>query len=650
MAVNENENNKGTGNAGAAFNAAGIGTEGRSSERAAPSQARRTTADLAGGPQTVNQRFMRSVPRAQTSQIVTEARKVLEKSLSEYQIDVNNGVTYKIDSIDQTLAGVKMAAVLTLAYFKSDEGKDTMLFYTTLLEASVPSLGFKDVTPKVNASFNRDNEPRRSIMAPQTAYDFATPGFVAAIENKLRQSYGEGYDLIPVGGMTIPRSIDLTKDENRVHEILVNVVGALDTYIARQFGGEAPLTIRDVTENSTVSIIMDHHTVPGINAIGLPVRQDVTLTLRSTQRSANAGEPDESKEVVQASGYIDLIFTEPPVNNTLNARPETRCLTPFFLLTGLTSVDFNLITPETQLLALGLTPVMAHGEQYLAPLMNRATQGNPDHDAGALGFLVNYSGDPSGQPIGFEDTSKMSTKEQLDMLRAAIFPELHVAIIIDKSGPLSWMNSLFVDAANGDTRAEDAVIEAANNLTGGVFGDKWRDKYGDNGGPELFRILRGGKHLGYYTNAAGEVRDLNDADTLWAFNTFGERNIERAWEYIETYLQDGDEIVQMAQRWKIITDRYPNATLVSTGVMVEATPELMEVLFDSLSVAGLTMRAATVLQDFSGARNRASFQGGRGLDAATVGTSLNRNYGGTGERGRGLDNSMGLNSWRNRRG
>lgn len=616
-----------------AFERAGIGSGAR--DQAAPageqtSRARRSgNADLTAA--SINTHFRRSFSRAPTSQAVVEYEKAFAKSLEEnIRNDADYPVQYAIRSIDSNdNQDVGIGCILVLGAFEQ-AGKKNMVVSVLLVAGSVPAM------PVQEKQVPGRNKP---IELQMTAGDYAVDTLWAAIVTKLQQIYGQDYTIQPAGNFTLPAQIDPTKDGTIIRESLFNAMGAVDTYIERNFAiGAEPLTVQVVTNKAQTSIVMDLSDVPGIDATGLPVRSDISMTLRSAVRGTSTAVPDRVIDVVRLAGFVNLVYTMPPAPTSVNQRPDTRRFTPQLVLTSLQS-ETNLITPETQLLALAMAPILQFQDQYLATLMPSATQRNPMRDFGAVGYEVNLSGSDDGRPVGKEDLTKMSTGEIFQMARMSLFDDLHVALVINESGPQTWMNSLFLDAAlpNGGA-AYDTIIEAANNLTGGIFGQVFQ------GGP-IANLTGTRQHMGFYRDQHDEVRDLLDIDALWMYNKCGAKNPEMVYDFIDTYLGNDDPDAQLADRWAIIQRLVTSATLVSYGQIVEVDPNFLTALMTSVKQAGLSLRANNNLVDFNNARGRASYQGGAGLNSQVIGAALNTGGGDNRRTGGPGYGGLGMNRW-----
>ncbi len=631
MAINnENDKNKGTVPNPAiadAFKQADIRAEEQAAGEA-PSRRRRSEnrGDVTAA--SINTHFRRSMSRAPTSQAVIEFEKAFTKTLAESENnDADYPVQIAIRSIDSGASqDVAIATILVCAHFEA-QGKKQLVVFMMLVEGSIGNMAFTEIAVPGR------NKP---VQLQLTAGDYAVESLWSAIVNKLEGIYGSDYNIQPVGNFTLPRTIDPVKDQAVIRSSLFAATSAIDTYIENNFAiGSEPLTIQVVTNKATNSIILDLNSAPATSATGLPIRDDLALTLRSTVRSTALGVPDKLVPVVTLRGYVNLAFTMPPAPSSMQQRPDTRRFTPMLILTDVES-DSNLVTLETQLLGLAMTPVIDYNDQWLAPFMPNATARQPGRDLGAVGFEVNLSGDENGKPLGKEDLSVMSTAEIYQLTRMAIFTDdsLHVYMLIGESDPLTWMNSVFLDAAvGGNGAAYDAIVRAADNLTGQVFSKVF------TGGP-IAHLTNTRMHQGYFTDDNGDVRDLNDIDYLWVLNRCGKANIELAYQFADTFLGTDDPTAQLADRWEIITKLVPSATLVGYAQLVEIDPTFLISLTQSTVQAGLAMRASNSLVDFNNARGRASYQGGVGLNSRLVNDTLAQSV--PGRTGRSGPTSFGI--------
>lgn len=640
MAINDNKgDNKGQGQGDErvrqAFSAADLGG-GSAADEPRGQRRRSTNSDLTAAG--IDSFFGRHLRQAPTNQNTKEFEKVYSKTLEDsIKVMPDDPLSFHVNSIDSTDSQDVAIAALLVTSIVETSGARHGVVYTILLDGSMDSYPTREIrdAPPVNG---------RPLELPLTAGDYADQPLWNAIVTKLQGIYGNDVAFEAAGNGTLPRYVSVEKEEHKpiIYSSLFDAVGAIETYIERKFEvGAPPLTIRDITNRATNQILMDLNDTPDISAMGEPIRNDISMTLKATVRSNVQGVPDKVVDVVKLSAFVNLIYTNPPPRGA-NERPDTRRYTPQIVLTNLVSKT-SLMTPETQLLALAMAPLLNYNDQYLAPFTASATANRPGRDFGALGLEVDFSGDANsnGQPLGHEDISKMSTSEFFSMARMALFPELHVALAINESGAQTWLNSMFLDAANQTGgEAYNTIVDAANNLTGDVFGKLW------NGGM-IARSAGTRIHMGYYIDDNNERRDLLDIDYLWMLNRCGAKNLDRVWEFGDTFLaNDVSPDAQLVTRWNIIQQFVRNATLIGYGQIVELDPDFLLTLIQAIKTAGLPLRANNSLVDFQGARGRASYQpSDGGLSSTSVASVLNA--GDNQRRGPSNYGGLGLNSsWR----
>jgi hypothetical protein len=643
MAINENKGGEKSGQEGVsqaardAFKGAGLGSqestggEERGYRRASSSGA---PGDLtAAGIDSFFGHAFRSAPTNQSTKEFEKAfTKLLEDNLKSRPEDQ---VVFKVGSIDSSDSQDVAIAGITVTGLFEVNNKAHAATFVLLLDGSMDSYPTREIrdAPPVNG---------RPQEIQLTAGDYADQPLWNAIVQKLSSIYGSNIEFVSVGNATLPRYISAEKEEHRgkLYTSLYTAISAIYLHLQTAHGiGPGVLTVQAITNRATTSILMDLNDQPDFSNTGMPLRNDISMTMRSTVRSTVPGVPDKPVDIVKLSAYVNLLFQMPPQPTALNQRPDTRRFVPQLVLTDLTSKR-SVLTPETQLLALAMAPLLDYNDQYLAAFTASATQGRPGRDFGAVGYEVNLSGVENSAPVGKEDLSKMSTADFFEMARMSLFPELHVALAIDESGALTWLNSMFLDAAvnpNGD--GYNSIVQAADNLTGGIFSKLW------NGGI-IARSTGTRYHVGYYFDDNNEMRDLQDIDPLWMLNRCGSKYIESYYEFCDTFLGDSSPDAQLVARWNIITKYVRNATLIGYGQIVEMDPDFLVALIQAIKSAGLSLRANNALIDFQGARGRASFQGSPGLNKSVINATLNA--GGGERRGPSFQGGVGLNSWARR--
>lgn len=556
--------------------------------------------------------------------------KVLEEGLKSGH---NPRIEYKIGAIDSTDSQEVGISAITVTGFTNVSGTKLGLTYAYLLDGSMDAYPSREIP---DAPMVQGRRPEIQL----TAGDYADDSLETAVNKKLASQFGDDVNFVVIGNATIPRLIRADKEEQSqyIWRMIHNAISAIASHLAQYYNeGPRALTVRDVTNHSNLAILMDLNEKPSFDATGLPVRNDITMTMRATVRSDAQGRPDRPYDIVKLSSFINLVYTMPQANTNYNQRPDTRRFTPVMTITELSS-QRSMMTPETQVLAVAMAPLLDNQDQYLAAFQASATSRRPGRDFGAVGIEVNLSGHDDGAPVGPEDMTTLSTTQFFEMARLSLFPDLHVALAINESGAQTWLNSMFLAAVGVTSGPEyNAIVQAANNLTGGVFGEMW------NGTGGMICRTTGTRYpVGYYMDDDNEIRDLQDIDYLWVLNRCGQKNLDTVVEFGDTFLGEGSADFQLTQRVAIINRLVRSATVTGYGQYVEVDPDFLVTLISACAKAGLPLRAQNSLIDLQGARGRASYAGGAGLNKAAISATVNA--GGPQRRSQGYVGGVGLNN------
>lgn len=636
MAINDKDpgNNAGgdTDKMRAAFETAGVVSGSRPAGDDSQGTGRRTSSDETLTAAGFDSFFGSDFRLAPSNQSTKEFEKIFQKVLEEgLKSGHNPRIEYKIGAIDSTDSQEVGISAITITGFTNVNNKPLGLTYAYLLDGSMDAYPSREIA---DAPMVQGRRPEIQL----TAGDYADESLESAVNKKLASQYGTNVSFVVIGNATIPRLIRADKEDQiqYIWRMIHNAISAIASHLAQYYQeGPRALTVRDVTNHSNLAILMDLNEKPSFDATGLPVRNDITMTMRATVRSDAQGRPDRPYDIVKLSSFINLVFTMPAANVNYNQRPDTRRFTPVMTITELSS-QRSMMTPETQVLALAMAPLLDNQDQYLAAFQSSATARRPGRDFGAVGIEVNLSGHDDGQPVGPEDMTTLSTTQFFEMARLSLFPDLHVALAINESGPQTWLNSMFLAAVGATGGPEyNAIVQAANNLTGGVFAEMW------NGGA-ICRATGTRYPVGYYMDDDNEIRSLEDIDYLWVLNRCGQKNLETVVEFGDTFLGEGSADFQLVQRIAIINRLVRSATVVGNGQYVEVDPDFLVTIIAACAKAGLPLRAQNNLIDLQGARGRASYQGGGGLNKAAISATVNA--GGPQRRSQGYVGGVGLNN------
>lgn len=440
------------------------------------------------------------------------------------------------------------------------------------------------------------------------------------IENFLSEQYGRQTVLHYVGAMVLP--IELSpEDEAHIHSIVFTATQALYTAMENDVTQtESPISVSMLDNGATMSATLDYNPAPMANAVGLPVRNDLQITLKGLiQGQQSQTGYDQPIDLTRVSGYIDLLFAEqqPPA---FGQQPPTQRYYPRYVMTLLDS-EVDAITPELQLLSLSTATLLARNMQWgaaFAPRFNIAG-GQDLRDIGALGYEVNLSPDPNAPREKFDTKSQSFGLPQLaTLLGTTIFDQLVYSLDIDEAGELTWLHQVFLAAAGGNADAYQSIIDSANNLTDGHFARLWQ------GGPIVVddsnRI-----HTGYFTGNDGLKHDVREIDYLAMLNLMGHQDLSVVVQWSDSFLNSAiPEPVRVETRARILKSLLNDFKHKGFARRVNFTPEFLTALAQACANAGLGIRQQNTFQVFTGAAGRGAFAGAQfGVNGQQVGSMFN---------------------------
>lgn len=440
-----------------------------------------------------------------------------------------------------------------------------------------------------------------------------TEGWDSEMFNTVREEMNKryvGYRLINAAASTLPESFDYSND-SQIQLVVTNATTACQSMLWKTDPGATYLQIGS-NFKSTFRTDIKCGWNNQVNLYGSPVRSDVVLELYDTTtekgNNTNSNNPDSFRIndanaatlVSNITGYVDLIWE--PSKNVQAFIPgimptqvtDVAAYTPRLVITQLDQI----IGPDLvcTLISLATTQALVENERGFVMLMKQHELGQrntrPDsmdiRDLGALGYDYNpndITNTASGQ--------KINTREA-NFTLAALYPIVRalvrsnkflVSIDIEECGPSSWSQGVFAASASGNVDATKEIINAANVLTGGKFGNIFKGNqvlWDDN-----YRV-----NLGYYMDTNGVRRDIRDVDLLSVLNFFGATNISEARDW-SNYMSNSAQDIHLRNalsREKIKT--MLNAP-VFEGYARRYTfnPEFLYALAASISEAGLKYQA-----------------------------------------------------------
>lgn len=435
--------------------------------------------------------------------------------------------------------GIALATIL-LCHVVQQGGENHVGVYSMVVEASGDS--------KIPSRYV--NIGNLSVEVEQVAGDTINRELWEKTVLFLRDQYGGKSVFHDAGAMVLPNELS-PDDVDRLYQTTFTAIQALYAVLEGAVTAQStPISVK-MTEGAVITATLDPNPPELFNAVGMPVRNDISVSVRASSANTNQTSLHEAAlDLTVVNGFMDLIYTKPqmpPVVNPYVAIPSQHYY-PRFVITSL-DTRVRAITLELWLLALASAPLIGRQWAWTNAFLPRYTDGSgPDlRDVGAIGFEINPTNDPQATPERIPTKSdSFSRKDLFDLLQRWFHEEVVYSLDVEEAAPLSWLTQTFIAAANGNSVAYTAIVEACNNLTDGKFSLMWNN--GAIAEDDQNRI-----HLGTYVDTAGRKRDIRDLGYLGMLNLIGEKDKPAFDEYIATFEQTQmPQEMRMATRAKIL--------------------------------------------------------------------------------------------------
>ncbi|MDD2819189.1 MAG: hypothetical protein PHN51_10420 [Candidatus Nanopelagicales bacterium] len=373
---------------------------------------------------------------------------------------------------------------------------------------------------------NINNVPYTFVLTPAEAMD-------ENYAQKVRIAVSAATSVPPadvqlVDSVLVPNEFNADTEES-VYGLLSNSLNAL--------GAETEFRVNDyrgcnlqqlIADNPRgkfyVSIAFNADEASYLDAVGMPIRQDVCVTLSFRNNTAanrrSVNQMGENTIISQTYGYIDFEYTQPrPMNGVMG----TQKFVSNFIITGIESPTYAL-TPD--LMMMGVASVASLNQDMSWTQAFRPTPARKNeidlNDIGALNLEGNISLDPSGYGRRYDTKSKnFQPAELVTFLTAMCFPDMMISIDLPKASPNTWATSIFqymhfLNDPNAYARMAEFLSFVTNGryvqpnvpmfhvATNKIHGGFYRAKDG-------YRDLR---HLSSYLAVANWVADTSQSPSI----------------------------------------------------------------------------------------------------------------------------------------
>ena len=520
-----------------------------------------------------------------------EATQALVKALSAHfdeSFAAGARESFDILVLDNNSAAVALSAIL-VCYKVSHAGRNYVAVYTMAVEASGGRLAPKMI-----------NLSGQNVEIDSVAGDAVDKVLWNKIVELVVSHYGQGIEILNAGQMVLPSELR-ADDAAHIHRVAYNSVAALATVVEEDVtGAQAVISVSMIDNGSSLSATLDYNPAPLTNAVGLPVRNDVSVLLRGQSASAGANSPHEQvRDLTRVDAFIDLVYAE-PAPPAFGQAPVTQRYYPRVVITNLDS-QIDAITAETQLLALATAPLLSKQQAWGGAFKPRYTSGMDLRDIGAVGYEVQL--DPTQKPDKFDTKADAFGNANLfQLLQTTVYDALIYSMDVEECGELSWLNQMFLGAANGHKTAYGAIVKAADNLTDGHFSRVFPQ------GAQIVVDDQNRIHLGYYVDATGERRDIRDIDYLAMLNLLGDRDMKTVIDWGRTFDDPSIPLeIRLEQRARLLKGLLSDMRIKGYARRLTFNPGFIEALAAACSNAGLVIRPNNLFVNTTGSINRGNY-------------------------------------------
>ncbi|MEQ5216091.1 hypothetical protein ABN214_15350 [Proteus terrae] len=455
----------------------------------------------------------------------------------------------------------------------SADNKTLAFAFTMMLENT--SAALRPVTGQDNMTGERFEIARM----PGSQFDNI---YFDAVVSEIRGKLGAGVEVYDAGATVIKSEMDWT-NKAAINQLLNNAENATIAAANRKSGYaiEPPLNLKEEInpQYDRITLGFNFNTQPLYSFDGMPVRNDVEVKMSVSVDGG--GQVQTAEPFVTVNGYVELIAATPqqiamhqqqmfgsnPMMYQMNPQMmqqmglTTPRYYPQFTITNSSTGISDAEGLEFQLLAFYGAYMVTTGGTWMHAFAPRMVDDLDIGDIGAINYELGMGVDVSDanarpQKIDTHDSS-FTTQSLIQLLNAACFPEMSIAKDIEETGPRTWVDSAMLQAGGipGTTVAQlsdvgkaahQAIIDAANNLTGGEFGKLWTDT-------TKLIIVRDGSRIpgGYYVGKNGTKLDSRNVDLLAVLNFVG------------------DSDPRLVEEWKMICS-------ASSGMSVEKRTSLRQ--------------------------------------------------------------------------
>lgn len=416
---------------------------------------------------------------------------------------------------------------------------------------------------------------------------------MARIVDYVRNSYASHKleDVFFAGALVLPPELEPTNTQ-QLGRALFYGNAASESLLFQVAGIPQRFSMKQKAQNETLGLKLDFHAGNIANSVGIPVRSDVSIKLlvNADKNKQQGLGISRSQMFSVTNGYMNIMYTGQgqTMFNPVMGQMYSPIFRAGFVITALDN-QFGKASLETQLLSLASAAVLTNQYgwyQAFQPNYHITEPGEDPKDVGLITMDANYQ----GEPLAYTNT-KENGFNLYQFMQKYFHQDLMYFIDVPELGDLSYLQRAFLEAAGTAkdpelaARANAAIIDAANFLTDGAFGEIYQsnDPVVYN---EVDRV-----EIGFYLTDKGEMAPLANIDFLYALSRMG---LDKARELLDTYNPGtADSITRFAIRKQIYDTFFAGYQIRGFARRLTINPRFMMALGQALQRVGGTMAIET---------------------------------------------------------
>lgn len=545
----------------------------------------------------LNSRLSRAIGRNTASESTKRLLDALRKEAGE-------GSDFKILLLDEQAKRVALSA-LVVCLPHIHHGKKLVAAQALIIESNrrfapqVENIGGQKVESLVFAGNVGDNVMWERVV------------------ETVREHFGADVEVVPAGFSVIHRETD-PSDQAAMHNLLFYSTAALSTVMVQRTDPKGEKFNVGWVSNDNLSAHIDFNPLKAMTPVGLPIRSDVSVVVRARMRESANFIHQQEQDITRLDGYVTLHWKDPDPVTVPGQVPVTQRFVPRLNISLLEPMT-DAINLELMLMALSTSTILTRDYAWAGVFRPRHGMGNNPRNLGAISLDIPQLLDANAKSKIIDTSSTaFDDKNFHDLLHTTVFNNVVVGMDIEETGPLSWLQLLLLDAAQGSRAANEAIVQAANNLTNGHFQEFYN-------GEQVAYDTENRIHLGYWVDEHDIKRDIREIDYLALLNLLKADGHDKAIAFANTFdVTAKPAILRLNERREVYERIIGEGNVRFTGYahQINISPAFLQALVDGQARAGLNIRPENLNQMFSTGMQRGNPNIMRHALGANVGAQL----------------------------